>query len=82
LLREAYLTLTSDEAPEATCRLDARWVIPAHFNSWAHYSEGPDRLRTAFTDAGLTDRLVLLSPGEHVTWGRRWTLTPGIRRCP
>lgn len=69
LLGDAHLTLTSDEAAEAARRLDAHWVIPAHFNSWAHYSEGADQLRTAFTDAGLTDRLVLLSPGEHVTLG-------------
>lgn len=69
LLGDAYLTLTSDEAAEAARRLDSRWVIPAHFDSWAHYSEGADQLLTAFTDAGLTDRLVLLSPGEHVTLG-------------
>ena len=67
LLGEAYLTLTSAEAAQAARRLAARWVIPAHFNSWSHYSEGTDRLQTAFADAKLSDRLVLLSPGERVT---------------
>lgn len=69
LLGEAYLTLTSAEAAEATRRLATRWVIPAHFNSWSHYSEGADRIRTAFADAKLSDRLVLLAPGEQVTVG-------------
>ncbi|MHB1517858.1 MAG: MBL fold metallo-hydrolase [Acidimicrobiales bacterium] len=67
LLGEAYLTLTSAEAAEAARRLAARWVLPAHFNSWAHYSEGADRLQSAFADAKLSDRLVLLSPGERAT---------------
>lgn len=66
LLGGAYLTLTSAGAAEAARRLAARWVIPAHFNSWSHYSEGADRLHMAFADAMLSDRLVLLSPGERI----------------
>jgi len=66
LLGEAYLTLTSAEAAQAARRLAARWVIPAHFNSWSHYREGADRPHTAFADAKLSDRLVLLSPGERI----------------
>ncbi len=70
LLGKAYLTLTSADAAQAARRLAARWVIPAHFNSWSHYSEGADQLRTAFADAMLSDRLVLLTPGDQVTVGR------------
>ncbi len=66
LLGDAYLTLTSDQAAEATRRLGVRWIVPAHFDSWSHYSEGADRLRAAFRDADLADRLVLPAPGEVV----------------
>lgn len=69
LLGDAYLTLTSADATQAARRLAARWVIPAHFNSWSHYHEGADRLRTAFAEAKLSDRLVLLTPGDQVTVG-------------
>ncbi|MHB1526770.1 MAG: MBL fold metallo-hydrolase [Candidatus Dormibacteria bacterium] len=65
LLGDAYLTLTSGQAVEASRRLGARWVVPAHFNSWAHYTEGADQIRAACTTAGLLDRLVLLLPGER-----------------
>lgn len=48
LLGDAYLTLTSVQAAEAARRLGARWVVPAHFNSWSHYSEGADQINAAF----------------------------------
>lgn len=65
LLGDAYLTLTSVQAAEAARRLGARWVVPAHFNSWAHCSEGADQINAAFVAAALADRLVLLTPGER-----------------
>ncbi|WP_410624304.1 hypothetical protein [Amycolatopsis sp. cmx-8-4] len=40
-------------------------VVPLHFRGWQHFSEGPDVLRKEFEAAGLTDRLVLLEPGER-----------------
>lgn len=68
LLNGAALTLTSEDATGATRILNARHVIALHTRGWKHFSEGPDRLRKAFADAGLTDRLHLLAPGEV------WTL--------
>ncbi|HKS43969.1 MAG TPA: MBL fold metallo-hydrolase [Amycolatopsis sp.] len=62
----APLTLTSEAAAGATRMLGARHVIPLHTRGWKHFSEGPDRVRKAFAEAGLTDRLHLLEPGE--TW--------------
>jgi L-ascorbate metabolism protein UlaG (beta-lactamase superfamily) len=62
----AALTLTSEDAAGATRILAARHVVPLHTRGWRHFSEGPDRLRKAFAEAGLTDRLHLLEPGE--TW--------------
>jgi L-ascorbate metabolism protein UlaG (beta-lactamase superfamily) len=61
----APLTLTSENAVEAAKVLGAAKVVPLHFRGWQHFSEGPDALRKEFEAAGLTDRLVLLEPGER-----------------
>ena len=61
----APLTLTSANAAEAAKVLDAAKVVPLHFRGWQHFSEGPDTLRKEFETAGLTDRLVLLEPGQR-----------------
>jgi L-ascorbate metabolism protein UlaG (beta-lactamase superfamily) len=60
----ALLTLDSEQAAAAASALGARRVVPLHFNSWQHFTEGAEPLRRAFTAAGLADRLVLLAPGE------------------
>ncbi|RFU37920.1 MBL fold metallo-hydrolase [Actinomadura logoneensis] len=67
LLDGALLTLDSAGAAEAARILDARHTVPLHFEGWAHFTEGADRLTKAFAEAGLTDRLVLLTPGESAT---------------
>ncbi|MGH3388021.1 MAG: MBL fold metallo-hydrolase [Actinomadura sp.] len=66
LLGDAYLTLTSAQAAEAATILRARAIVPLHFEGWAHFTQGADTLREAFERAGLTGRLHLLEPGEHV----------------
>jgi L-ascorbate metabolism protein UlaG (beta-lactamase superfamily) len=63
----ANLTLGSADAAEAARILDARVVVPLHFNGWTHFTEGADDLRHAFRAAGLADRLVLLEPGDSAT---------------
>ena len=40
-------------------------VIPAHYDGWAHFSEGRADLARAFDDAGLTGQLRL---SDHGTW--------------
>lgn len=65
LLGDANLTLTSAQAAQAALRLDATWVVPAHFNSWAHFTEGAEQISAAFEVAGLTSRLVLLASGSQ-----------------
>lgn len=65
LLDGAYLTLTSAQAAQAAVVLGARHVVPLHFEGWAHFSQGADTLETAFTAAGLRDRLHMLGLGEH-----------------
>nr|WP_237330407.1 MBL fold metallo-hydrolase [Streptomyces sp. BA2] len=53
----APLVLDSATAAEATRILGARRVVPVHYDSWAHITEGRDALQAAFTAAGLADRL-------------------------
>ncbi|USQ85441.1 MBL fold metallo-hydrolase [Streptomyces phaeoluteigriseus] len=53
----ALLTLDSAQGAEAAKLLGARRVVPAHYDSWAHFKEGRHEIEAAFTEAGLADRL-------------------------
>jgi L-ascorbate metabolism protein UlaG (beta-lactamase superfamily) len=59
LLDRALLTLDSAQAAEAARILGARRIVPVHFDSWAHFTEGREQLVDAFTAAGLIDRVEL-----------------------
>lgn len=61
----AYLTLSSDHAADATKILGVRAVVPVHFEGWTHFTQNADSLRAAFAGNGVSDRLVLLAPGER-----------------
>ncbi len=60
------LTLTSERAAAAAAVLGAPLVVPAHYDSWAHFSEGPDRIVQAFDEAGLSAVLRMAEPGSWV----------------
>ncbi|MFC4012128.1 MBL fold metallo-hydrolase [Nonomuraea purpurea] len=53
------IVLDSAQAAEAAKILGARRVVPVHYDSWAHFTEGRDELVAAFTDGGVADRLDL-----------------------
>ncbi|MFD7260439.1 MBL fold metallo-hydrolase [Streptomyces sp. NPDC059874] len=55
----ALIVLDSAQAADAATILGARRVVPVHYDSWGHFTEGRDELVAAFTDAGLLDRLDL-----------------------
>ncbi|MGR6918009.1 MBL fold metallo-hydrolase [[Actinomadura] parvosata] len=55
----ALIVLDSAQTAEAAKILGARRVVPVHYDSWAHFTEGRDELVAAFTAAGLLDRLDL-----------------------
>jgi L-ascorbate metabolism protein UlaG (beta-lactamase superfamily) len=57
LFDNRVLVLDSAMAAEAARLLGARRVVPVHYDSWAHFTEGHDELAAAFTAAGLADRL-------------------------
>ncbi|MFH8491230.1 MBL fold metallo-hydrolase [Streptomyces longisporoflavus] len=51
------IVLDSARAARAATILDAGRVVPVHYDSWAHFTEGRDELAAAFAAAGLTDRV-------------------------
>ncbi len=53
----ALVTLDGAGAAEAARLLDARRVVPAHCDSWGHFTESRDDVVAAFTAAGIADRL-------------------------
>ncbi|WP_245580281.1 MBL fold metallo-hydrolase [Arthrobacter castelli] len=55
----ALLTVDGTRAAEVAQILDARRVVPAHVDSWTHFTEGRDELVAAFEAAGISDRLQL-----------------------
>lgn len=57
--------MTSARAAAAAEVLRARLVIPAHYDGWAHFSEGLDDVAVAFIEAGVADVLAL---APHGTW--------------
>ncbi|WP_086558677.1 MBL fold metallo-hydrolase [Streptomyces africanus] len=57
LFDNEVIVLDSAMAAEAARILGARRVVPVHYDSWAHFTEGREELAAAFTAAGLADRL-------------------------
>ncbi|OEJ94749.1 MBL fold metallo-hydrolase [Streptomyces thermolilacinus] len=55
----ALITLDSAMAVEAARILGARRVVPAHMDSWSHFTEGPEEVAAAFRAAGLDQRLYM-----------------------
>lgn len=60
----ALIVLDSAQAAEAATILDARRVVPVHYDSWTHFTEGRDELVAAFAAAGLLDRLDLATGAD------------------
>jgi hypothetical protein len=63
----ALLTLGADEAVAATRLLGSTTVVAVRQEGWAHFSQGPERLREAFAAAAIADRLETPARGAKVT---------------
>ncbi|MGX1675896.1 MBL fold metallo-hydrolase [Streptomyces sp. NPDC055400] len=59
------LSLDSRSAAAAAAVLGADLVIPAHYDGWAHFSEGRAEIEHAFYEAGLSSSL---AAAGHGTW--------------
>lgn len=53
----ALLTLDGAQAAEAAAILGARRVVPAHVDSWKHFTQGRDEFVAGFEKAGLAGLL-------------------------
>jgi L-ascorbate metabolism protein UlaG (beta-lactamase superfamily) len=62
-LMDAYLTLGAEQAAEAAEILGAPIVIPRHVEGWKHLTEDAELIPGAFARRGLSDRLLVLTPG-------------------
>jgi L-ascorbate metabolism protein UlaG (beta-lactamase superfamily) len=60
-----HLTLTSERAAAAAAVLGVPVVIPAHYDGWAHFTEGRAEIDRVFDDAGLSG---LLRGTDHGEW--------------
>ena len=67
LVPDGPLTLTSEQAAEAARLLEAPRVVVVHTDSWAHFTETIDDVRTAFDRAGLADRLHVPAHGTPLS---------------
>jgi L-ascorbate metabolism protein UlaG (beta-lactamase superfamily) len=61
----AYLTLSADHAADVARILEARVVIPLHFEGWSHFTQGANELTAAFSGNGIRDRLLMLERGQR-----------------
>jgi len=59
-----HLTMTSEEAVQAAKAFTDAVVVPAHFEGWAHFSEGKGTILGAFRAAGMESRLFWPRAGE------------------
>lgn len=53
----AHLTMTVEEAIEATRHFSQAQIIPLHFEGWEHFTESKPVIESGFAKAGLSDRL-------------------------
>lgn len=49
--------IDSTQTADTARILDARRVVPVHYDGWAHVTEGRDELAATFTTAAIADRL-------------------------
>jgi L-ascorbate metabolism protein UlaG (beta-lactamase superfamily) len=64
-----HLTMTAAEAVQAARAFADAAIVPLHYEGWAHFSEGRDRIAQSFAGAGMADRLHWLEAGKPVQIG-------------
>jgi L-ascorbate metabolism protein UlaG (beta-lactamase superfamily) len=64
---DAHLTLTAQTAVEAARELGDAPIAPIHQDGWAHFTSSAADVEREFAQAGLTDRLRPVAPGEQIS---------------
>jgi L-ascorbate metabolism protein UlaG (beta-lactamase superfamily) len=62
----AHLTFTAEEAVAVARAFPRALIVPAHYEGWAHFSEGRDDLERAFAAAHLEHRLRWPAAGRAI----------------
>ncbi len=57
-------TFSAGEAARAGRELGAHTIVPIHYDGWTHFREPRANVEKAFAEAGLTEKVKWLSPGE------------------
>ena len=64
---DAHLTLTAQTAVEAARELGDAPIAPIHQDGWAHFTSSAADVEREFAQAGLSDRLRSVAPGEEIS---------------
>ena len=61
-----HLTMTAEEAVEASRAFEHSVIVPLHFEDWAHFSEGRDEIARAFHKERREDQVRWLERGRAI----------------
>ncbi len=62
----ARYTMNAAEGVRTSQELDAKTIVPIHFEHWKHFRQGRGPVEKAFAEAGLSDRVVWPEYGRPV----------------
>lgn len=65
----AHLTFTAEDGVHFARAFPHALIVPLHYEGWAHFSEGRSDIDRVFALAGLSSRLLWLTPGVPTTLG-------------
>ncbi|KAH7394682.1 hypothetical protein BKA66DRAFT_409985 [Pyrenochaeta sp. MPI-SDFR-AT-0127] len=57
------ITMCGKQAARLFRDIEADILVPMHFESWKHFTEGGEELRSAFEKARILDQVRWLEPG-------------------
>ncbi|KAK0656860.1 beta-lactamase superfamily domain-containing protein [Cercophora newfieldiana] len=57
------ITMAGEDAARLAREIEADVLVPMHFESWAHFTEGKEELRGALEREGVQEKVVWLEPG-------------------
>ena len=62
---QLQITMDAKQAIQLFREIHAEVLIPMHFESWSHFTEGKEAIVKAFAEAGLNEKVRWLTPGDH-----------------
>jgi len=60
-------SMDGDEAARLSRILEAKWILPIHYEGWSHYTESRSEISAGFAASGLAERLVWLPRGVRMS---------------